>query len=282
MSSRRRTFLTTVALVLVGMISAMAGSNSERLRPDEAVRGIFSGIQKGFASVGQGVGNTVRSVGELRRVRAEYEALLNDMEQYERLEGTVEALERENDRLREQLGFAARSEEPTLAAQIIARESATGHFSSLTINRGERHGVEVNQAVVAFVGGEEGLVGRVERVSGGTALIVPVFAPGSYIGARLERSRHVGLLQGSGTVTDALTLQYVPRDARNEIRYGDVVVTSGLNSIFPAEIPIGRVLRVSAPAWDTSLVIDIDAIVDYSRLEYVFVLNAGEQDRSGQ
>jgi len=252
------------------------------MRPDEAVRGVFAGIQRGFASVGQGVGNTVRSVGELRRVRAEYEALLDDIEQYERLEGTVEALERENDRLREQLGFAARTEEPSLAAQIIARESGTGFFSSLTINRGERHGVEVNQAVVAFVGGEEGLVGRVERVSGGTAVIVPVFAPGSYIGARLERSRHVGLLQGSGDAADALTLQYVPRDARNEIRYGDMVVTSGLNSIFPPEIPIGRVLRVSAPSWDISLVIEVDPVVDYSRLEYVFVLNADGRERSEQ
>lgn len=282
MNSRRRTLLTTVALVLLGVISALAGNSSQRIRPDEAVRGVFAGIQRGFASVGQGVGNTVRSVGELRRVRAEYEALLDDIEQYERLEGTVEALERENDRLREQLGFAARTEEPSLAAQIIARESGTGFFSSLTINRGERHGVEVNQAVVAFVGGEEGLVGRVERVSGGTAVIVPVFAPGSYIGARLERSRHVGLLQGSGDAVDALTLQFVPRDARNEIRYGDMVVTSGLNSIFPPEIPIGRVLRVSAPSWDISLVIEVDPVVDYSRLEYVFVLNAAGQERSGQ
>lgn len=106
-------------------------------------------------------------------------------------------------------------------------------------------------------------------------MIVPVFAPGSYIGARLERSRHVGLLQGSGVAADALAMQYVPRDARNEIRYGDLVITSGLNSIFPPEIPIGRVLRVSAPSWDTSLVIEVEPVVDFSRLEYVFVLNAG-------
>jgi rod shape-determining protein MreC len=221
-------------------------------------------------------------VGELRRLREDYEGLLEDLEQYERLEGTVESLQRENDRLREQLGFAARTEEPALAAQIIARESATGFFSSFTINRGERHGVEPDQAVIAFVGGEEGLVGRVERVSGGTAVVVPVFAPGSYIGARLERSRHVGLLQGSGEAADALTMQYVPRDARNEIRYGDLVVTSGLNSIFPPEIPIGRVLRVSAPSWDTSLVIEVESVVDYSRLEYVFVLNAGSGQRRTQ
>jgi rod shape-determining protein MreC len=282
MTSRRRTLLTTVALVLLGFISAVTSGNPDRIRPDDALRGAFAGIQNGFATVGRAVGNTVRSVGELRRLRADYEALLDDLEQYERLEGTVESLERENDRLREQLGFAARTEDPALAAQIIARESATGFFSSFTINRGERHGVETDQAVVAFVGGEEGLVGRVESVSGGTAVIAPVFAPGSYIGARLERSRHVGLLQGSGAATDALTMQYVPRDARNEIRYGDLVVTSGLNSIFPPEIPIGRVLRVSAPSWDTSLVIEVESVVDYSRLEYVFVLNAGRGQRRTQ
>lgn len=282
MTSRRRTLLTTVALVLIGLISAVTSGSGNRFRPDEAVRSVFAGVQQGFASVGQAVGNTVRSVGELRRLRADYEGLLEDLEQYERLQGTVESLERENDRLREQLGFAARTEESALAAQIIARESATGFFSSFTINRGERHGVARNQAVIAFVGGEEGLVGRVDSVSGGTSVIVPVFAPGSYIGARLERSRHVGLLQGSGTAADALTLQYVPRDARNDIRYGDLVVTSGLNSIFPPEVPIGRVLRVSAPSWDTSLVIDVEPVVDYSRLEYVFVLNTDGRPRGMQ
>ncbi len=279
MTARRRTLLTTVALILVGTITALTGGASGRVRPDETVRGVFAGLQQGLSAIGQTVGNTVRSVGELRRLRADYEALLDDLEQYERLEGTVGALERENDRLREQLEFAARTDESALAAQIIARESSTGFFSSFTINRGERHGVEVNQAVIAFVGGEEGLVGRVDEVSGGTAVIVPVFAPGSYIGARLERSRHVGLLQGSGVSADALAMQYVPRDARNEIRYGDLVITSGLNSIFPPEIPIGRVLRVSAPSWDTSLVIEVEPVVDFSRLEYVFLLNAGRGRR---
>lgn len=279
MTARRRTLLTTVTLILVGTITALTGGASGRVRPDEMVRGVFAGLQQGLSGIGQTVGNTVRSVGELRRLRADYEALLDDLEQYERLEGTVSALERENDRLREQLEFAARTDESALAAQIIARESSTGFFSSFTINRGERHGVEVNQAAIAFVGGEEGLVGRVDEVSGGTAVIVPVFAPGSYIGARLERSRHVGLLQGSGVSADALAMQYVPRDARNEIRYGDLVITSGLNSIFPPEIPIGRVLRVSAPSWDTSLVIEVEPVVDFSRLEYVFVLNAGRGRR---
>jgi rod shape-determining protein MreC len=76
-----------------------------------------------------------------------------------------------------------------------------------------------------------------------------------------------------------MTLRYVPRDARNAIRYGDSIVTSGLRSLFPAEIPVGTVVRVTAPSWETSLVIDVEPVIDYSRLEYVFVIASNR--RSG-
>lgn len=272
MTARRRTLSTTVVLVLIGLVLTIAGSGTREVRPESVVRGVLAGFQQVFAGIGNGVANTVRSVGELRRLREDYEGLLAELEQYQRLEGTVESLERENQRLRDQLGFAARTQQPALAARVIARDTASGVFSSFTVNRGNRHGVAVDQAVIAFIGGREGLVGRVSEVAGGTSLVQPLFAADSYVAARLERSRHNGLLQGSGDADDSLVLRYVPRDARNTIRYDDLVVTSGLNSLFPEELPIGRVLRVTSPSWTSSLVIDIDPIVDYSRLEYVFVL----------
>jgi rod shape-determining protein MreC len=272
MTANRRTWLTTVSLAVVGLISAAAGSGALEVRPDRAIRGVFGTAQQVLTGVSRGVGNTVRSVGELRRLREDYEALLRELETSQRLEGTVEALENENARLREQLDFAARTEENTVPARVVARDSATPGFSSFTINRGTRHGVAVDQPVVAYVAGRQGLVGRVEEVAGGTALVVPIYAPGSYVAVRLERSRHEGLLQGTGDTGDPLTLRYVPRDARNAIRYGDSVVTSGLRSLFPAEIPVGTVVRVTAPSWETSLLIDVAPVIDYSRLEYVFVL----------
>lgn len=277
MTSRRRTFLTTAGLLITGTVLVLVSSGVERFRPEEAARGVVATTQQVFSAIGRGIGNTVRSVGELRRLREDYEGLLEELEQYERLAETVEALERENDRLREQLGFAARTEQPVVAARVIARDAATGFFSSFTINRGERHGLRADQAVIAYIAGEEGLIGRISEVSGGTALVTPVFAPGAYVAARLDRSRHEGLLQGTGQEDDPLVLRYIPRDARNTIRYGDLVVTSGLNSLFPADIPVGRVMRVSAPSWETSLIIDVDPVLDYSRVEYVFVLTGGRR-----
>ena len=272
MAPSRRTIVTTVTLVIVGLIGTAVGSGGSTIYPERVGRRLLAGGQQFFGGIGRGVGNTIRSVAELRQLRSDYEGLLAEVELYRRLEGTVQNLERENRRLREQLGFAARTEQRTLSARVIAKEGAGALFSSFTINRGIRHGVEENQAVVAFIAGREGLVGRVAEVSGGTALIVPIFSAGSYVASRLDRSRYEGLVQGTGDGSDALLLRYIPREARNEIGYDDLVITSGLQSMFPPGLPIGRVRGVEVPSFETALLVNVEPIIDFSRLEYVFVL----------
>lgn len=276
MKRSRRTALTTVGLLLVGIVSIGLSVGIEGFQPERVGRGVLAGGQRVLSSIGRTVSGTLRSVTELRRLREDYEGLLEELEQYQRMEGNIAALAAENARLREQLGFVARTEEPLLAARVIAKESGR-LFSSFTINRGSRHGVAVNQAVIAFIGGREGLVGRVSEVSGGTSVVLPVYAAGSYVAARLERSRYDGLLQGTGQESDPLVLRYVRRSARNEIRYDDLITTSGLNSLYPPDLPVGRVTRVTAPSYETSLRISVNPVVEFGRLEYVFVLtNSGD------
>lgn len=273
MNDFSRTPVTTVILIVLGLATASLSTGSVSLRPDRMVFSMVSGIQHVVALIGQGVTATFQSVGELRELRRDYETLLSELEEYRNLEGRLQQLEQENTRLREQLGFAAQTAYPLLAARVIAREGSQ-YFSSFTINRGRRHGIVPGQTVIAFAEGREGLVGVVETVSGGTSLVVPVFSAGSYIAVRLDRSRHEGLIQGSGDRYEPLTMSYVPRDARDEIRYEDLVVTSGLNSIFPEGLPVGRVTRVDALSFEPSLELLVQSIVDFSRLEYVFVVSS--------
>lgn len=274
MTAARRALVTAIVLTIAGLTTATIGHGRRQFAPERPFRAVTGGAQRLFGAIGRGVGDTVRSVGELRQVREDYEALLERVEDAERLAGEIDALERENRLLREQLGFAARSATPVLAARIIARQTGTT-FESVTINRGTRHGLSVGHAVIAYNAGQRGIVGRIADVSGGTAIVRPVTSTASFIGARLDRSRVEGLLEGDGVGENVLTLRYVPRDARNEIRYGDLVVTSGTDSMFPADEPIGTVERVTAPAYEESLVIQVVPIVDFSRLEYVFVLLQG-------
>jgi rod shape-determining protein MreC len=266
-----RTSITTVVLVVVSLVAASVNLGRFSLRPDRLVRGVVAGVQQVSGGVGRGITTAFQAVNELRELRREYEALLTEIEEYRNLQGLLVQLENENALLREQLGFAARSTSPVIAARVIAREGSQ-YFDSFTINRGRRHGIEAGQTVVAYVEGREGLAGRIESVSAGTAIVVPVFSAGSYVAARLERSRHEGLVQGGGSRFDSLVMHYVPRGARDQIRYQDLVVTSGLNSIFPQGLPLGRVERVNALAFEPSLELTLAPLIDFSRLEYVLVL----------
>lgn len=277
-----RTLITTAVLVVVSLVAASVNLGRFSLRPDRLFRGVVSGIQQIAGGTGRGISTAFQSVNELRELRREYDALLTEIEEYRNLQGLLVQLENENALLREQLGFAARATSPVVPARVIAREGRR-YFDSFTINRGRRHGIEAGQTVVAYVEGREGLAGRVESVSSGTAIVVPVFSVGSYVAARLERSRHEGLVQGGGSRFDSLVMHYVPRSARDQIRYQDLVVTSGLNSIFPQGLPLARVERVNALAFEPSLELSLEPLIDFSRLEYVLVLvssNDGRQRES--
>lgn len=265
-----RTSLTTAGLVAGGLVLAALNLGDVPVRPDRLVGGGMVGLQQGAAAIGRGVSGTVQAVGTLRDLRREHELLLGELEEYRNLRGQLEQLEGENARLREQLGFAARAQIPVVSARVIAHE-ASQYFASFTINRGRRHGIRSGQTVLAVVSGREGLAGKVASVSLNTAVVLPVFSADAYVSGRLDTSRHEGLLQGSGSRDKPLVMHYVPRSARNEIQYQDLVVTSGLNSIFPEGLPIGRVERVDALSFEPSLEISVSPLVDFSKLEYVFV-----------
>jgi len=69
-------------------------------------------------------------------------------------------------------------------------------------------------------------------------------------------------------------MRFVPRRARDEIKTGDIVVTSGMGGIYPAGINIGRVSGVNVLEYETTLEVEITPMIDFSRLEYVFVIEA--------
>ena len=67
-------------------------------------------------------------------------------------------------------------------------------------------------------------------------------------------------------------LKYVKKRARTEIRYGDLLITSGMSSIYPEGIYIGRVRTIGAKEYESTLALTVEPIIDFSKLEYVFVL----------
>lgn len=181
----------------------------------------------------------------------------------------LEALRRENDRLRQLLKEAKRLDRSVSAAQIIA-ESPDPFHHTLTISRGEFHGVYLGQPVIS----PEGVVGQVNALSLFTAQVILLTDPNSGIPALVRDSRVRGIIAGTGN-KNWLEYRYVPTSAAVEA--GDHLVTSGLGGVFPKGLPVARVTEVVRDPHSPFAEITAKPSVPVTRLEDVLLLELGEQ-----
>ncbi len=233
---------------------------------------LFSIMRNSIHYVGQAVTGTVDAVRELAVLREEYAELTDRVARYERIERSAADVLSENRRLREQLGFFETISYTAIPAQITARDP-DNLFSAIAINRGTFHGVDVNMPVIAYQNGAQGLVGKVIQTDQFESLIMPLYDSRSFVAARLADSRYEGIIEGQGDMSESLLMRFIQRHAGIEISEGDVVVSSGLGKVYLPEIGIGRVLNVNYGEYESAMEIVVEPIIDYSCLEYVFVVN---------
>jgi rod shape-determining protein MreC len=233
---------------------------------------IIGGIQKGLSAIGSFFTGTIGAVSELRNIERDYEALLEKVQDYELKVRDYTALREENQRLKELLGLSTLPDEKKIAAHVIARDP-TNMYSSLVIDKGYINGIRKYMPVVAYQNGVEGLVGKIIEVKASTSILQPLYDQRFFAAARLAKTRAEGMLNGQGFRDVPLNLLYVPKAEADLLKRGDIVVTSGLDEIFPSEIIIGRVEDWRLNELSSSLVISVQPAIDLSRIEYVFAID---------
>ncbi len=133
--------------------------------------------------------------------------------------------------------------------------------------------------VIAFQEGLEGLVGRIIEVGAGTSKIVPIYDAKSFVASRFSGgSRTEGLVGGQGSPDDPLLMRFVKKQAKDEMQFGDLVVTTGYESLYPPEVAVGRVKKIRVLDYQTSIDVELDPVLDFARLEYVFVMKPQAED----
>lgn len=231
---------------------------------------VVAPIQRGLTTVFRPVGDFFSAVGDIPGLREENRRLGDRVEQLEsENERAVAALE-ENKRLRATLELPPSwGSMKRVSAQVFS--SGPGNYSrSVQIDKGSDDGIAEDMAVVA----PEGLVGKVLKVSPSTSVVLLLTDPRGGAGARVLDIRDTGAIQGDGDST--LQMNFVGKNSVVEV--GDSVVTSGqspggaLGSIFPPGIPIGVVSSVEIQGGQTTKEIEVQAAVDFSKLDFVTVL----------
>jgi rod shape-determining protein MreC len=259
-------------LLAASLLCLIISTRSLEGVPESLGLTVFGFFQRGFAAVGGFFSDSVASIAELQRLRENYRELSTKLERYTNMERGIADLREENKRLKEQLDLSQEISYQRIAARIIAKDPEN-LYSTITIDKGFGGGIRKNMAVIAFQDGMEGLVGRVVEVGQGTSKIVPLYDTKSFVASRLSGgSRTEGLVGGQGSPDDPLLMRFVKKRVKDEVQFGDLVVTTGFESVYPSDIAVGRVKKVRVLDYQTSIDIELDPVLDFSRLEYVFVI----------
>ncbi len=225
---------------------------------------VASGITGGFNHVWRGY---IWMVG----ARAENEQLKQAVRQLSLVHSAYEQMKQENIRLRRLVSLNDTVAFQTVGARVVAR--TPGFLSNVIyINRGSADGVRVDAPV--FSG--DGIVGRAVIVASHQSQVQLITNPDASVGVMLERTRTPGVLRGSGDLL--LDLNYVSNT--EQIAVGDMVLSSGLDGIFPKGLVIGKVVD-SRKGKGVFRAIKVEPIMDLVRIEEVSVLLSEPKPEKG-
>jgi len=268
----RFTEFVLVILIIISGTFLIFSSGSFILNFKKIGFSTISTIDKGVHSVTKGIGNTFNAVRELKQLQKDYNELVIKLENYEQMQRSNADIRKENERLKERLDFSTTQIEMNIPAQIISR-SMDNIYSYLTINKGSVNGIKKNMPVIAYQNGNQGLVGKVVQVGTFTSQIMPIYNAQCMVSSRIQNTRDLGLVNGLGDFDQPLIMQYIRKRVVDELSYGDIVVTSGENDNYSRDIPIGTISKITVLDYNSSLRIEMTPIIDFSRLENVFVIN---------
>lgn len=250
-----------VLFVLLWVVTAQlrGGRFTFLERPALAAGGVIersvAAIRRSVVSVWQGYVFLVRTERENRRLKEEIDRL--------RIENQlVNELLLENERLRAAVEFQKRHPRSSIVVQVIARDISPSS-STVVINKGSASGIEKGMAVIT----PDGVVGKVQAVADNSARVILLTDPANTVAVRVERNREEGLLEGKIV---GCAMKYVSYYA--DVQEGDMLVSSGLDGIYPKGLPVAVVIKVSKDEASPFQSVSARPVVSFSRLEEALVL----------
>ncbi|UTI62373.1 rod shape-determining protein MreC [Paraconexibacter antarcticus] len=270
---RRRAVLALLVVSSVVLLTASFGGNGGVGSVQRGVFEIVSPIQDVASRSLKPFRDLFGWFGDTWHAKGDNKTLVKTRDQLREQNGSLQAEVR---KLKEQYGINRviataniGNLGPVEARVVVA--SPTLLFQKVTINKGAGDGVRSGQPVVTA----GGLVGKVDVVVGGSATVTLITDPRFGAGVRLAQSGITGTMTASGGDPEDLIVATTKQNA--PVSVGSTVVTRGtstdvrLPSLFPPDIPIGKVTTVDDAGTDTQRV-HVKPFVDVRNLDHVMVL----------
>ena len=206
-------------------------------------------------------------------LQAENEALKKEIAEMREDDRMADSISRENDRLRDLLDLQAAHPDYELVDGYVISRSSTDWTSTLTIDRGTIHGIQVGMCAITENGE---VVGLVIEAGSNYCVVKTVLDSSLEVSATIASSGYPGMVQGGYTTGQAgyLRMDYLPSSA--VIRNRDQVVTSG-STLYPRNLILGHVIDAGMGDTGVEKYAILEPAADIEDLEQVFILTDYQQ-----
>ncbi len=228
--------------------------------------GVISPLERASSSSYSWIRDVWRHYFALRGTTQDNERLRRELDSLKLRNVQLEGKAAEADRLANLINFKELHQDvPMIFARVIATSAGTASLT-IQLDRGERDKIRINMSVIT----PDGVVGKVIETYPNASQVLLLTDKDSGVGALIAESRNQGRVEGpvGGLGEPLLSMKYVPND--DAVNVGEHVITSGMDRIFPRDLPIGTIVEVKPGA--TFKQIKVKPAAGLERLEEVIVL----------
>lgn len=270
--SNRVRLVLILALLLAGVLAVVSNVTGHSI-PTILVQSVLTPLRSGANALTQQAEQMYDYMFRYEALEAENAALRAQIAEMREDSLMAEAISRENDRLRDLLELTASKEDYELVDGYVIGRSSTEWTSTLNVNRGTAHGVQVGMCAITE---NDEVVGLVVEAGSNYCVVKTILDSSLEVSATIAASGYGGMVQGgySQGQSGLLRMDYLPSAA--VIRNRDQVVTAG-STVYPRNLILGNVIDAGLGKTGVEKYAILEPAADIDDLEQVFILTDYQQ-----
>jgi len=270
--SRRRPWLYIATFVGLTLLLILLDSQHAFDPIKGGASSVLASWQERAKSVGDRLGVARGSVQNTGDLQAQIDTLTKQRDQLLVDNSRLADLDREVQRLRQQLDFQQAQPTYDVVAADVVKNDRESSKKECTINKGKDEGLAKGMAVTS----PEGLmVGMITDVTAHTALVTFIIDDSIHVSAVVQDSGEQGIVVGAWQESKRLLLREVDKNAK--IAQGQRIVTGNLTNGVVPNLLVGSVYSVQKEDISDTQVIELIPYADFDKLRTVSIVRGKKQ-----
>ena len=264
--------IVVLSVAFLGIIIFSLKSNSNII--SSGAGSVISPLQKIIYSANDKLNGSLDFLINFSKVKQENKELTDKNAELENKLVEYNRMKEENTRLREMFNYSEAHKNYNYLGCNIVGYSGGNISNGYIIDKGTNDGIKKDMIVIT----PAGLVGKVTKSEGNHSIVQTILNENIAVASMVESTRETtGILQGatSNKNKNLTILSNIPIES--EIKEGDVILTSGLGTMYPQEIRIGEVVSVEIDSVGIMKKAVVKPYVDFNKLEELFIVIPKEE-----